>query len=110
MTLTGDYYQFYEQGKRYPEQKANFLKVKRDTEWENNFPVDTVVAFNCNPRTREPAWSTEQVLEEPGLHRETVSQKTRRNKTQQNKTKQEFRTSLGYLLSASKPYLHKDPV
>jgi DNA segregation ATPase FtsK/SpoIIIE-like protein len=54
-----------------------------------------VAAHPFNPSTREaeagrflssrPAWSTERVLGQPGLYRETLSQK---NKTKQNKTKQ----------------------
>jgi hypothetical protein len=53
-----------------------------------------VVAHAFNPSTREaeaggflssrPAWSTEWVPGQPGLHRETLS---RKNKTKQNKTK-----------------------
>jgi hypothetical protein len=35
-----------------------------------------------------PAWSTELVPGQPGLHRETLSRKTKQNKTKQNKTKQ----------------------
>jgi hypothetical protein len=34
-----------------------------------------------------PAWSTESVPGQPGLHRETLSQK--QNKTKQNKTRQD---------------------
>jgi hypothetical protein len=54
-----------------------------------------VVAHAFNPSTWEaeaggflssrPAWSTEQVPGQPGLHRETLSRKTK--KTKQNKTK-----------------------
>jgi hypothetical protein len=58
-----------------------------------------VVAHNFNLNTWEaeagrflslrPAWSTEWVPEQPGLHRETLSEnKTKQNKTKQNKTKQ----------------------
>jgi hypothetical protein len=59
-------------------------------------------AHTFNPSTEEteakwismssmPAWSTEQVPEQPRLHRETLSQqnKTKQNKTKQNKTRQE---------------------
>jgi hypothetical protein len=56
-----------------------------------------VVAYAFNPNTQEaeagrflssrPAWSTEWVPGQPGLHRETLSQK-KQNKTKQNKTKQ----------------------
>jgi hypothetical protein len=52
-----------------------------------------VVAHAFNPSTREaeaggflssrPAWSTEWVPGQPGLHRETLSRKTK--KTKQNK-------------------------
>jgi hypothetical protein len=54
-----------------------------------------VVAHAFNPSTWEaeagrflssrPAWSTDRVPGQPGLHRETLSRKT--NKTKQNKTK-----------------------
>jgi hypothetical protein len=59
-----------------------------------------VVAHTFNPSTWEteagrflssrPAWSTEWVPGQPGLHRETLSQKNKTNKTKktkQNKTK-----------------------
>jgi hypothetical protein len=56
-----------------------------------------VVAHAFNPSTREaevggflssrPAWSTELVLGQPGLHRETLSQK--KNKKQKTKNKQQ---------------------
>jgi hypothetical protein len=49
-----------------------------------------MVAQAFNPRTREaeagrflssrPAWSTERVPGQPGLHRETLSQKTKKKK------------------------------
>ena len=55
-----------------------------------------VVTHACNPSTWEaealrflssrPAWSTEWVQGQPGLHRETLSRK----KTKQNKTKKEY--------------------
>jgi hypothetical protein len=55
-----------------------------------------VAAHVFNPRTWEakaggflssrPAWSTECVTGQPGLHRETLSRKTKQNKTKQNKT------------------------
>jgi hypothetical protein len=42
-----------------------------------------------NSVSSRPAWSTEQVPEQPRLHRETLSQnKTKQNKTKQKKTKQ----------------------
>jgi hypothetical protein len=54
-----------------------------------------MVAHAFNPSTWEaeagrflssrPAWSTERVPGQPGLHRETLP---RKNKTKQNKTKQ----------------------
>jgi hypothetical protein len=54
-----------------------------------------VVVHTFNPSTREaeaggflssrPAWFTEGVLGQPGLHRETLSRKTKRQ-TKQNKT------------------------
>jgi hypothetical protein len=52
-------------------------------------------AFNSSTREAEagrflssrPAWSTEWVPEQPGLHREPLSRKTK-TKTKQNKTKQ----------------------
>ena len=61
-----------------------------------------VVAYAFNPSTQEaeaeaeagrslssrPAWSTEQVPGQPGLHRKTLSWKTKNKKTKQNKTKQ----------------------
>jgi hypothetical protein len=53
-----------------------------------------VVVHTFNPSTREagaggflssrPAWSTEWVPGQPGLHRETLSEKTK-HKTKQNK-------------------------
>jgi hypothetical protein len=56
-----------------------------------------VVAHAFNPSTWEaeaggflssrPAWSTEQVPGQPGLHRETLSRKTK--KTKQNKSSQQ---------------------
>jgi hypothetical protein len=58
-----------------------------------------VVAHAFNPSTREakaggflslrPAWSTKWVPGQPGLHRETLSRKTKKQttKTKQNKTK-----------------------
>ena len=59
---------------------------------KNNEFRPGVVAQACNPSTQEaeaggfqssrPAWSTEWVPGQPGLHRETLSQK---NKTKQNK-------------------------
>ena len=56
-----------------------------------------MVAHAFNPRTQEaeageclssrPAWSTEWVPGQPGLHRETMSQKTnKKNKKQKTKT------------------------
>jgi hypothetical protein len=55
------------------------------------------VAHAFNPSTWEaeagrflslrPAWSTKGVPGQPGLYRETLSQKTKKNKTKQNKTK-----------------------
>jgi hypothetical protein len=58
-----------------------------------------VVVHTFNPSTWEaeagrflssrPAWSTELVSGQLGLHRETLPQnKTKQNKTKQNKTKQ----------------------
>jgi hypothetical protein len=67
-----------------------------------------VVAHAFNPSTWEaeaggflssrPAWSTEQVPGQPGLHRETLSRKTKTNQTnkqtknrkQKTKTKKPF--------------------
>jgi hypothetical protein len=57
-----------------------------------------VVVHAFNPSTQEaeaggflssrPAWSTEQVPGQPGLHRETLSQKQQQQQQQkQNKTK-----------------------
>jgi hypothetical protein len=56
-----------------------------------------MVAHAFNPSTREaeaggfmslrPAWSTKWVSGQPGLYRETLSQKTEQNRTKQNKTK-----------------------
>jgi hypothetical protein len=53
------------------------------------------VAYAFNPSTREaeaggflsskPAWSTEQVSGQPGLHRETLSQKQKQTNKQTNK-------------------------
>jgi hypothetical protein len=61
-------------------------------------PLLGVVAHAFNPSTREaeaggflslrPAWSTKCVPEQPGLHRETLSQKKKRKKERKNKTKQ----------------------
>jgi hypothetical protein len=64
----------------------------------NIFFGQVVVAHAFNPSTWEaeaggflssrPAWSTEWVPGQPGLHRETLSRKkTKQNKTKQNKTK-----------------------
>jgi hypothetical protein len=36
-----------------------------------------------------PAWSTKWVPGQPGLHRETLSQKTKKEKKKQNKTKKQ---------------------
>ena len=57
-----------------------------------------VVAHAFNPSTWEaeaggflnsrPAWSTEWVPGQPGLHRETLSRKTKPNQTKNTKTKQ----------------------
>jgi hypothetical protein len=59
-----------------------------------------VVAHSFNPSTREaeaeaggflssrPAWSTEWVPGQPGLHRETLSQKTKKNKKKTKNKKQ----------------------
>jgi hypothetical protein len=57
-----------------------------------------VVVHAFNPSTQEaeagrflssrPAWSTKWVTGQPGLYRETLSQKTKQNKTKQNRTKQ----------------------
>jgi hypothetical protein len=57
-----------------------------------------VMAHSCNPSTREaeasrsllslrPAWSTELVPGEPGLHRETLSQKKKKKKKRKEKRK-----------------------
>jgi hypothetical protein len=56
-----------------------------------------VVAHAFNPSTREaeagrflssrPAWSTKRVPGQPGLHRETLSQKYKKQKTKSKKTK-----------------------
>jgi hypothetical protein len=66
-----------------------------------------MVAHAFNPSTREaeagrflssrPAWSTERVPGQPGLHRETLSQKTKaKTKTnkQTNKQKSSQKTSV----------------
>jgi hypothetical protein len=55
------------------------------------------VAHAFNPSTREaeasgflnsrPAWSTKRVPGQPGLYRETLSQKTKQNKTNNNNKK-----------------------
>jgi hypothetical protein len=45
-----------------------------------------------------PAWSTEWVPGQWGLHRETLSWKTKQNKTKQNKTKQNKQTNKKALL------------
>jgi hypothetical protein len=57
-----------------------------------------MVAHAFNPSTREaeaggflssrPAWSTELVPGQPGLHRETLSRKTKQNKNNYNNDKQ----------------------
>jgi hypothetical protein len=54
-----------------------------------------MVAHAFNPSTREaeagrflssrPAWSTKWAPGQPGLYRETLSQKAKQNKTKQNK-------------------------
>jgi hypothetical protein len=55
------------------------------------------VAHTFNPNTREaeaggflnsrPAWSTKRVPGQPGLYRETLSQKTKPSQTKPNQTK-----------------------
>jgi predicted nuclease of restriction endonuclease-like (RecB) superfamily len=67
----------------------------------------TVVELACNPSIMKaetgrslrprPAWSTEQIPGQPGLHRETLSQKNKTNKKQKTnkqkkKTKQNQKT------------------
>jgi hypothetical protein len=57
-----------------------------------------VVVYAFNPSTWEaeagkflssrPAWSTERVPGQPGLHRETLSRKKKKNKKQKTKNKQ----------------------
>jgi hypothetical protein len=70
-----------------------------------------VVAHDFNPSTWEseaggflssrPAWSTKWVPGQPGLYRETLSQKnkTKQNKTKQNKTIMVTKGSLNLLLA-----------
>jgi hypothetical protein len=62
---------------------------------KNRSPSQVVVAYTFNPSTCEaeagrflslrPAWSTEWVLGQPGLYRETLSQKTKTNRQNKNK-------------------------
>ena len=68
-------------------------KVKR---WEIH------MGYAFNPSTQEaeaggslslwPVWSTEQVLEQPGLHKETLSQKNLTNQTYKTTTTTELGT------------------
>jgi hypothetical protein len=49
-----------------------------------------------------PAWSTERVPRQPGLHREILSQnKTKQNKTKQNKTNKQIKKEEKGLLIAN---------
>jgi hypothetical protein len=61
---------------------------------QTNKPFQVVVAHTFNQEAEaggsvssRPAWSTERVLGQPGLHRETLSQ-TNKNYKNKNKTKQ----------------------
>ena len=71
----------------FPSSRSDYSSVNK-----NNFMLTMVVhAFNLSIPEAEadrslssrPAWSTEQVTGQPGIHRKTLSQ----NKTKQNKTK-----------------------
>lgn len=60
------------------------------------------MGYAFNPSTQEaeaggslslwPVWSTEQVLEQPGLHKETLSQKNLTNQTYKTTTTTELGT------------------
>jgi len=59
----------------------------------NAFNLSTQEVVRRIPPSSRPAWSTEQVLGQPGLHRESLSQKTNKqtnkqtNKLKSNQTK-----------------------
>jgi hypothetical protein len=70
-----------------------------------------MVTHTFNPSTQEaeasvylssrPAWSTERVPGQPGLYRETLSQKTKQNKNNNIKTLKEAWCHLGGFMPAS---------
>jgi hypothetical protein len=69
------------------------------------------VAHACNPSTREaeaggflssrPAWSTERVPGQPGLHRETLSQKTQKKRVYVFKRMRNLCGLFGFKIHAS---------
>jgi hypothetical protein len=71
-----------------------------------------VVAHTFNPSTREaeaggflssrPAWSTKRVPGQPGLYRETLSQKNQKQKKKKKKTLQNY--SVFYLIQNISDY------
>jgi hypothetical protein len=74
-------------------------------QWSRALVPPGVVAHAFNPSTWEaeadrslslrPAWSTELVPGQPGLHRELCLENTKQNKTKQNKTKSSSSSSRG---------------
>jgi hypothetical protein len=64
------------------------MKAKYDGQWWHTPLIPALGAEAGRFLSSRPVWSTEFVPGQPGIHRETLSQK---NKTKQNKTKTQIK-------------------